>query len=149
MARIRILLVVAVAICAVAATASTASAMSPEALMMHKVTHYRRSHGLGPVHLSGSLRGSAAKYARHLMRTQYFGHARRIHASHRYRRLGEILELQRGGSNVGLAFRTWLRSSPHRAIILDGSFNFAGAGRAYGRFRGYKSTIWVMHFGRP
>jgi uncharacterized protein YkwD len=150
MARIRILLALAVAICAIGvATASPAAAGSPESLMLSKVNHYRKKHGLHSVRLSRSLRHSAAKYARHLMRHQYFGHAKRIHASSRYSRLGEILELQRGGANVNLAFRTWLGSSPHRDIILDRSFTFAGAGRTHGRFRGRMSTIWVMHFGRP
>ena len=51
--------------------------------------------------------------------------------------------------NVNLAFHTWLGSSPHRAIILDPKFNRAGAGRAHGRFKGHKATLWVMHFGRP
>ena len=150
MARIRILLALAVAICAIGAiTASSAAAGSPESLMMKKVNHYRKSHGLHAVHLSRSLKHSAARYARYMRDHQYFGHQSRIRASSHYRRLGEILEVQRGGANVSLAFHTWLRSSPHRAIILDSSFTYAGAGRAYGRYRGHKSTFWVMHFGRP
>ena len=150
MARIRTLLVLAVAICAIGAiTAATATAKSPEARMMSKVNHYRKQHGLRAVKLSKSLKHSAAKYARYMMRHHYFGHSDRIHASSRYRRLGEILEYQRGGSNVSLAFRTWLRSGPHRAIILDSKFNYAGAGLTHGRYRGHDSTFWVMHFGRP
>jgi uncharacterized protein YkwD len=150
MARIRILLALAVAVCAIAAvTASPATAKSPEARMMSKVNNYRKKHGLRRVRWSKSLKHSAARYARHMMRNHYFGHDDRIHASSRYRRLGEILEYQRGGSNVSLAFRTWLRSGPHRAIILDRKFNYAGAGLTHGTYRGHKSTFWVMHFGRP
>src|SRR4051812_32744654 len=99
MGRIRILLALAVAVCAIVATAvasSTAAAKSPEANMMHKVNHYRLKHGLHRVKWADSLRHSAKKYAWYMMRSQYFGHARRIHASKRYRRLGEILEYQRG-----------------------------------------------------
>jgi uncharacterized protein YkwD len=150
MARIRILLALAVAICAIGAvTATSATARSPEALMMKKVNNYRKKHGLRSVKLSSSLKHSAARYARYMMSHHYFGHSSRIHASSRYRRLGEILEYQRGGANVSLAFRTWLRSGPHREIILDRSFTYAGAGRAHGSYRGHKSTFWVMHFGRP
>ena len=84
------------------------------------------------------------------MRSGYFGHSNRIHASGHFRRLGEILEIQRGlRPNVRIAFHTWLRSPGHRAILEDPSFDYAGAGRAAGRFQGHKSTIWVMHFGRP
>jgi uncharacterized protein YkwD len=151
MARIRILLVVVVAACAVGAAtlASPASAKrSPESLMMHKVNSYRKRHGVGRVRLSHSLKRSARKYANYMMRHQYFGHAKRIHASSKYRRLGEILEWQTGYKpGVRRAFYTWLRSGSHRAIILDRNFSWAGAGRAKGRFKGRKSTIWVMHFG--
>jgi uncharacterized protein YkwD len=152
MDRIRISLALTIAMCAIAATAfaSSAAARSPESLMLHKVNHYRKTHGLRAVHLSRSLKHSAAHYARHMMRKQYFGHARRIHASSHFRRLGEILEWQRGmRPNVSLAFHTWLRSGPHRAIILDRSFTYAGAGRTNGRFQDGKATLWVMHFGRP
>jgi uncharacterized protein YkwD len=149
MARIRIFIVLALAMGAIAATAASAAASSPEAQMMKKVNHYRHKHGLHGVHLSKSLASSAGKKCRRMMRTGYFGHDSRIHASSKYRRLGEILEWQRGGTNVSLAFKTWLRSGPHRAIILDRYFNYAGAAHTYGRYHGHKTTMWVMHFGRP
>jgi len=152
MGRIRILLALAVAIMVIAATAfaPAAAGKGPIANMMHKVNHYRMKHGLHRVKWADSLMHSARRYAWHMMRSGYFGHASRIHASSRYRRLGEILEYQRGYKpNVNLAFHTWLRSSPHRAIILDPKFTRAGAGRAWGHMRGHKSTVWVMHFGRP
>ena len=152
MGRIRILLALAVAILAIGATAfvTSAAGKSPEANMMHKVNKYRRDHGLHRVKWAKSLKRSARRYAWHMMDSGYFGHAKRIHASNRYSRLGEILEYQRGTKpNVKLAFRTWLGSGSHRAIILDRSFTRAGAGRAWGRMRGHKSTVWVMHFGRP
>ena len=149
MARIRILLALTVAICAIAAATAGGAAASPESKMMQKVNEYRKKHGVRPVKLASSLKHSAKRYADWMMSHHYFGHSSRIHASSRYRRLGEILERQRGGANVSLAFRTWIHSGPHRAIILDGSFTYAGAGRAYGSYEGYKNTFWVMHFGRP
>jgi uncharacterized protein YkwD len=154
MARIRIPLALVVAVLAISATACVSSASahhkSPEANMMHKVNHYRERHGLRRVRYSHSLKHSARRYAWYMMRSQYFGHSRRIHASSHYHRLGEILEYQRGGRpNVNLAFHTWLGSPPHREIILDPKFTYAGAGRAWGRFKGHKATLWVMHFGRP
>ncbi|MEA2308678.1 MAG: Cysteine-rich secretory protein family [Thermoleophilaceae bacterium] len=149
MARMRSLMAIVVATCAFAALTAVPASASPESYMLRKVNHYRRAHGVRAVHLSHSLKRSARKYAHYMMRHQYFGHARRIHASHKYRRLGEILEWQTGYKpGVARAFRCWLGSSSHRAIILDGSFTYAGAGRAKGHFRGRKSTLWVMHFGR-
>ena len=153
MARIRMLLALTVAMCAIAGVTLASNAQahrSPEAQMLHRVNHYRKKHGVRALHLSHSLKRSARKYAHKMMREQYFGHQRRIQASSKYRRLGEILEWQRGTDpNVGLAFRTWVHSREHRAIILDRNFTYAGAGRAWGRFHGRPSTIWVMHFGKP
>lgn len=150
MPRFRILIALVVAICAIAVTTSTASATSPEMAMIHKVNHYRHQHGLRSVRVSGSLMRSAKSYAHWMMRHQYFGHRSRIHASSHYRRLGEILEWQRGyAANVRLAFNTWKHSSSHRAIMLDRKFTYVGAGHVHGRFHGRKSTLWVMHFGRP
>src|SRR5919198_4475930 len=152
MPRFRILVVLALALatCALVTTASSASAASPEAQMLHRVNHYRKIHGLRPVKLSHSLQGSARKYARWMKRHNYFGHRSRIHASSRYRRLGEILEWQTGlEAGVRRAFNCWKHSGPHRSIILDPNFTFAGAGHVSGRFKGRNATIWVMHFGRP
>jgi uncharacterized protein YkwD len=149
MARIRILMAMTIAACTLAVCAAAAQA-SPEMAMLKKVNHFRHAHGLRAVHMSRSLMGSASRYAHDLMGSGYFGHSNRIHASGRFHRLGEILEIQRGTQpGVRNAFHCWLRSPGHRSIIMDGSFNFAGAGRAAGRFHGHNSTIWVMHFGRP
>jgi uncharacterized protein YkwD len=149
MARIRMLIALALASCALAAMASSAAASSPEAQMLQKVNKYRRHHGLRAIRLSRDLAGSAKRKARRMMDSGYFGHDSRIHASSRFRRLGEILEWQRGGTNVALCFKTWIQSGPHRAIILDRYFTYAGAAHVYGRYRGHKTTMWVMHFGRP
>ena len=44
--------------------------------------------------------------------------------------------------------RTWLRSPPHRAVILTRSMNLVGVGMASGRFHGHRATIWVLQTGR-
>jgi uncharacterized protein YkwD len=131
------------------AVPAAASAQSPTLAMLQKINAFRSSNGVPPVHLSRSLEHSASAYSRHMMRTGYFGHAARIHASRRFSMLGEIIELQRGPRpGVGVAFRSWLNSPPHRSVILMSQFKFAGAGFVSGRFHGHRSTIWVMHFGR-
>jgi uncharacterized protein YkwD len=128
---------------------ATAAATSPQMLMLEKVNAYRAKHGVAKVHLSRSLVRSASAYSRHMMRSGYFGHASRIHASRRYRTLGEIIEIHRGlRAGVRTAFRAWVHSPPHRSVMLMSQFRFAGAGFASGRFHGHRDTIWTMHFGR-
>src|SRR3954469_12272494 len=101
------------------AVPATASATSPELLMLQKVNDYRARHGVQAVHLSRSLEHSAARSSRHMLRSGYFGHASRIHASRRYRTLGEIIEMQRGlRAHVSQAFRAWVHSPPHRCVML-------------------------------
>ena len=128
---------------------ATAGATSPQMLMLQKVNAYRAKHGVRQVHLSRSLAHSASSYSRHMLRSGYFGHASRIHASRRYRTLGEIIEMHRGmRASVRTAFRAWVHSSAHRSVMLMSQFKFAGAGFASGRFHGHRETLWTMHFGR-
>jgi uncharacterized protein YkwD len=148
MLRVRTAAVLALLACMLVVPA-TASAVSPEILMLQKVNAFRASHGVGPVRLNRSLVRSAASYSRYMMSHGYFGHASRIHASRRFRTLGEIIELQRGmNPGVDVAFRSWVNSPPHRAVMLMSAFKFAGAGFVSGRFQGQPDTIWTMHFGR-
>jgi uncharacterized protein YkwD len=128
---------------------ASATAMSPARAMLKKVNAFRAAHGVGKVRFSRSLSHSASSYSRYMMRSGYFGHSSHIHASRRFRTLGEIIEIQRGmRAGVGTAFSAWIHSPPHRSIILMGTFKFAGAGFVSGRFHGQRDTIWTMHFGR-
>lgn len=138
-----------VLLAAVLIVPASATAMSPARAMLKKVNAYRAAHGVGKVRFSRSLSHSASSYSRYMMRSGYFGHSSRIHASRRFRTLGEIIEIQRGmRAGVSTAFRAWIHSPPHRSIILMGTFKFAGAGFVSGRFHGHRNTIWTMHFGR-
>jgi uncharacterized protein YkwD len=130
------------------AVPATAHATSPATLMLKKVNSYRAHHGLKKVRSNRSLARSAAAFSRYQMRKGRFGHASRIHASHKFRMLGEIIEIHRGGAGVRTAFKAWLHSPPHRSIIVNSRFKMAGAGFATGRYHGHRCTIWTMHFGR-
>ncbi len=126
-----------------------ASAGSASLKVLKRVNKIRARHGLRKLHLSRSLEHSAKRYSRYQMRHGYFGHSSRIHASRKYRTLGEILEMHRGyKAHVRASVYNWMHSGSHRAIILSRSFRFGGAGYVTGRFHGRKSTIWTMHFGR-
>jgi uncharacterized protein YkwD len=143
------LAVTAVLIACLLVPAAPAAAESPAQKMIRKVNSYRKHRGVPPIHMSSSLNGSSRRYARHMMKSGYFGHARRIKASRRFKRLGEIIEMHRGHRyDIGGALRAWARSPGHNAILLDASFKYAGAGPVKGRFHGRRTTMWVMHFGR-
>jgi uncharacterized protein YkwD len=149
MTRARMLVLAAVLIVSLLVPAAPAAADSPAQKMIRKVNSYRKHRGVPPLHMSRSLNGSSQRYARHMMRSGYFGHSRRIKASRRFKRLGEIIEMHRGHRlDVSGALRAWRRSPGHNGILLDGSFKYVGAGPVKGRFHGRRTTMWVMHFGR-
>jgi uncharacterized protein YkwD len=148
MTRVRTAALLALLVCLLAAP-TTAAAESPSMTMLKKVNAFRAKHGVGKLRFSRSLAHSAHAYSRHMMRSGYFGHSSRIHASRKYRTLGEIIEYHRGRrANPAWAFRNWLNSPPHRNVILMRQFRFAGAGYVTGRYQGRVQTMWTMHFGK-
>ena len=128
---------------------AVANASSAQKRMLDRVNAVRAHHGLKPFRFASSLSHSAKRYSQTMMSRDYFGHSSSIHASRRFRSLGEIIEYHRGKrARVGSALRSWMRSPSHRSVILSSHFRFAGAGFTRGSFGGRGSTIWVMHVGR-
>jgi uncharacterized protein YkwD len=147
MSRSRLAVVLAIAIGAFP-SAAVAPAGGNDPPMVDRINKARTKRGLPPLRHHAGLSRSARRYARHLMRTDAFGHAGRIRASHRFRRLGELLAKHRGRRpRPGRAVKGWLRSAGHRPVLLSRAFRFVGAGRVYGWFRGRRCTIWVVQLG--
>lgn len=116
--------------------------------MIDAINDLRKAHGLRPVRHSPSLAASASRYSGFLMRRQWLGHVYPIRASSRFRRVGEVLSMHSGRADrVRWTARQWLNSAPHRAVILDPQFRWAGAGPRHGRFGGGRATIWVLQAG--
>ncbi|MDP8943400.1 MAG: CAP domain-containing protein [Actinomycetota bacterium] len=140
-------LVTACLLAALALPASAQAASAPE-IMLRKVNAVRAQHGLAGLRASPSLNASAAGYSHWLMATDNFGHLASIGASRSFDRLGEVLAIHGGRKGrITRTVRRWMGSPGHRAVILDSSFRYFGAGRTVGRFRGRRATIWVGQFG--
>jgi uncharacterized protein YkwD len=116
--------------------------------MVAAVNEVRAQHGLPPLAASASLHRSARRYARWMLRADYFGHLSRIRASSRFSLLGEALAWHTGRRpRVARTVRSWMGSPPHRALILHPGFRWLGAGPARGVLAGRRVTTWVLHFG--
>jgi uncharacterized protein YkwD len=116
--------------------------------MLAAVNEVRAQHGLPGYRGSRTLHRSARRYARWMLRSDYFGHVSRIRASSRYSLLGENLAWHSGRRpRIRRTVRAWMRSPTHRALILHPGFRWLGAGIARGRLQGYMGTAWVLHFG--
>jgi uncharacterized protein YkwD len=124
-----------------------AAARPVERAMLEKVNSVRADHDLEPLRAAPRLHRSARRYARWMLRHDYFGHQERIRAP-RFRLLGENLAWHTGRRpRVRGTFRAWLRSPGHRALILDARFRWIGAGMARGRMGEQPATTWVLHLG--
>ncbi len=132
---------------AVAAPTPAATAKSPSDRMIDAINSVRGDSGLRPLREAPKLARSSSGYARHLIRTDSFGHGTSFH-NLGFRRSGEILAYNSGWSRKPRrAISMWLRSSSHRALMLSSSFRYVGAGLARGRFGRSMATMWVVHFG--
>jgi uncharacterized protein YkwD len=113
-----------------------------------QLNQIRRAHGLAALRPSLSLHRSSTRYARHMVQTDYFGHASRIAVSSRFGHAGETLELHSGWQpEPGLAIGGWMNSPTHRAVLLSSAFRWVGMGIARGRNSSGPYTVWVAHVG--
>ena len=127
--------------------AEIAAASGPSSEMIDVINKVRAQHGLHSLRASPSLQRSSGAFSRRLMAANRFGHASRVSASRRFRRLGEALALHPGGRlKVRGTVRRWLRSSGHRHIVLT-RMRYIGAGVTQGRFGRRRATIWVLQVG--
>jgi uncharacterized protein YkwD len=139
MTRVRVLIVAALLTLAVSAAAPAAQA-GQRRQMIRTINYVRSWSHRHPLRYSERLSRGAAAWARHLMRSQYLGHASGPQ--------GEVIEWHTGGSaRVSRTVIEWWHSTGHRHVML-GRFRRAGAGRAVGTYGGRRCTIWVVRFAR-
>jgi uncharacterized protein YkwD len=121
---------------------------APVVSMVNAVNVARARRGLGPLQASASLRRSATRQSVWMLRADRFSHRSRIHASRRFRTLGEAIGYHTSWrANVGWVVRHWLASPPHRKLLLSKRFRYVGAGMSRGRFGRSRATAWTLHFG--
>ena len=117
--------------------------------MFNKINKVRRAHGVPKLRPSYSLFVSSRRYARRMMRRDYFGHQARIPVASRWRSAGETLAWHGGWrTRPRKTVRRWMASAPHRAILLSRRFSRLGVGKARGRYGRAVATMWVAHVGR-
>jgi uncharacterized protein YkwD len=126
-----------------------AAAASPESDMVLVVNRIRDRYGEPPLHRSIRLTDSSGRFASWLMRRGFFGHRARIGVAGRFEEAGEALALHEGQRPlVRDTVGRWMRSAPHRAVLLSRRFGSIGVGHSSGMFGGRPSTIWVAQLTR-
>ena len=126
------------------------------------VNRERRRRGLRPYRSAGGLRRAAQAHAADMVRRRFFDHvapggstpASRVRRTGwldgaRAWSIGEAIGWAGGRRTSAAAIvRLWLRSPPHRAILLDRGFRWVGVGIAGGTPRGGDGATFVLDAGR-
>ncbi len=114
----------------------------------------RRSRGLRALCVHPKLTKAARAHSSDMIKKDYFGHGnvgRRLKRhGYNWRVYGENIAGGTGNyARPGNVFRRWMRSSGHRANILDRRFREIGIGTATGNYKGRKGyTMYTVDFGR-
>jgi uncharacterized protein YkwD len=142
---------VAVLVFAVAGpVAAAASAGSAEQRMIDEINHARAVHGgLAPLRPAPTLGRTALRFSHWLISHDLFAHSPSSARRGASRHTGEALAMHfTSRPDVRGTVRSWLRSPPHRALVLTTSMTIAGVGHASGRFGRRPATIWVLEVAR-
>ncbi|HYM56518.1 MAG TPA: CAP domain-containing protein [Solirubrobacteraceae bacterium] len=136
------------------AVPGAASAAAPRGAVMCLVNLERARSGLRPLGINGRLARAAGRHAADMARRGYFGHysprgrgpAGRARAVGWDGRVSEVLAWGCGSQASPLAtVLAWLRSPPHRAILL-GRSRVAGVGLVTNASCGRRAS-WVVDLG--
>jgi uncharacterized protein YkwD len=155
-------IVCAAVLLASAASIDTAAAgtIPPRKQLLRAINQIRTAHGVESLRGVAALRGIALSHSADMLRREYFGHtsptgstlASRIQRSGFVRSYswsaGETLAWGTGThASAEATAAAWLKSSPHRAIMLSRTYRWVGIGRECGRFLGHADAcFWTADF---
>jgi uncharacterized protein YkwD len=134
-------LLIAIGIAAPAAHAAPRHPTRVEAETVRLINQVRAHKGLKPVRLDLRLWRAARHHTSDMLRRRYFAHGATTERLSRYVKgagvVGETLAWGSGAySSPARTIESWLRSPPHRAVLLDPDFRFVGVGSRGGPFQG-------------
>lgn len=138
---------------AVPISTPAASAAGPrldrgERSLVRVINRVRHKHGAPRLHAGRRLARAADAHSRSMIARDFFAHgafAQRVRRFVPYRRLGENLAMT-SRCSTRLVVRMWLRSAPHRAILLSRSYRRVGIGRRVGRVGARRACMWTADF---
>ena len=113
-----------------------------QAAVVCEINRARRHHGLAALSTHARLTRMARGFARTMVARRFFSHvgpggatlsARQHAAGYRGRAIGEVLAWGEGRyASPRAAVRSWLRSPPHRRVLLGRNYRDVGVGIALG-----------------
>jgi uncharacterized protein YkwD len=126
-----------------------------ERAVIRLVNQIRAQHGLGRVRASRALSHAADRHSRDMLRRNFFDHSssdgtsfdRRVRRYAHASMVGETLAaLGRRSGGAATVVRMWMRSPPHRAILLTGGFHRIGVARRWGTLGNTRRAVVTADF---
>jgi uncharacterized protein YkwD len=126
-------LLLAVAVPAQLATSQQASAIRPRAVLLRWINQARLDHGIRKIGMIDVLALRAARHSADMARVRRLFHSSRLYAKvarWNPRCWGETIGV---GPTAPAVYRAWMRSAPHRRILLASRYRQIGIGIAVAR----------------
>ena len=137
-----------------------ASTTPPRKELLRAINRARAAHGVKRLMGSSALRAVALRHSQDMLARNYFAHTSPSGSTVTYRiehsgfvygyswTAGETLAWGSGSHAAASAtIAAWLKSPPHRAIMLSRGFHWVGIGRNCGRFIGHPDAcVWTADF---
>ena len=118
------------------------SASRGEIAIVREINRVRRAHRLRPVKLTAPLTRVARRHSSLMLKYNALSHSSfdgssfstRLQRAGKRRSYGETLAWAPNGSGVNARslLGLWLRSAPHRKVLMNGRLRRVGVGRVYG-----------------
>jgi uncharacterized protein YkwD len=115
---------------------------SAEIAIVREINRVRRSHRLRPVKLTAPLARVARRHSSLMLKYDALSHSSfdgssfstRLQRAGKRRAYGETLAWAPSGAHVNARalLKLWMRSAPHRAVLMNGKLRRVGVGRVYG-----------------
>jgi uncharacterized protein YkwD len=133
-----------------------AASSAAEIAIVREINKIRRAHRLPTVKLTAPLAKVARRHSSLMLKHDALSHSSfdgssfstRLARAGKRRQYGETLAWAPNGSRVTarVLLKLWMRSAPHRAVLMNGELHRVGVGRVYGSMGGQRGNAITADF---
>lgn len=133
-----------------------AASSAAEIAIVREINKVRRAHHLHTVKLTAPLAKVARRHSSLMLKHDALSHSSfdgssfttRLARAGKRRQYGETLAWAPDGSHVTakVLLKLWLRSGPHRKVLMNGKLRRVGVGRVYGSLAGQRGNAITADF---
>jgi uncharacterized protein YkwD len=127
-----------------------------EIAIVREINRIRRSHRLRAVKLTAPLARVARRHSSLMLKYDALSHSSfdgssfstRLQRAGKHRQYGETLAWAPDGAHVNARalLKLWMRSAPHRAVLMNGKLRRVGVGRVYGSLGAQRGNAITADF---